>query len=317
MKKEYLILVALILVFSAYLLFHKENRDHTTLPEIKKIDVSKITGVIIDKKPGPLQFTKKDKTWTLTDKKYPADAPAVKNMLDTFKTLKLSALVSQKGDLGRYDLDKEKKIQVKLLEGEKTVFEFSIGKTAPTFNHTFVMLSDNQNIYHANGSFRSNFDKTADDFRDKKVLEFKKASIKKITLEKEGVSRTLTAIEPKTKNQKKEDISVTWRSDDGTVADKKQVSDLLSALSFMECETYLTPGAENELEKKDPLCNIHLENGKNITLTLFKGDKDGPFSGKSSMSSYAFAVSPFNGKEIVSTIDTLLGIQKKEEKNKE
>ena len=173
MKKEYLVLIALILIFSAYLLLHKENKDHNTLPEIEKIDTNKITGLIIDKKQGPIVFTKKEGKWTLTDKEYPADSHAVENMLDTFKDLKLSALVSQKRDLIRYELDAEKQIRVKILEGKKTVFELSIGKTAPTFNHTFVMLANDTNIYHANGSFRSDFEKTKDDFRDKKVLEFK------------------------------------------------------------------------------------------------------------------------------------------------
>jgi len=313
MKKEYLILIALILIFSAYLLLHKENKDHYTLPEIEKIDTSKITGINIDKKQGPIKFTKKDDHWMLTDKKYLADSSAVENMLDTFKGLKLSALVSQKGNLRRYELDVEKQIRVKLLEGEKTIFELGIGKTAPTFNHTFVMLSDDTNVYHANGSFRSNFEKTEDDFRDKKVLEFKEDGIKEFSIEKEGLSKKLTAKEEK---KDKEEISLTWSFADGTLADKNEVSNLLSSVSFLECEKYLESPTKNDLEKKPALCKIRLENEGQIALTLFKGDNEETIFGISSMNEYAFVLNQYNGKEIVSNIEKLLGIIK-EQKDKE
>jgi hypothetical protein len=173
MKKEYLILVALILILGAYLLFHKENKNNYVLPKIAKIDISKITGLVIAKIQIPIEFTKKEGTWVITDKEYPADSSSVENMLDTLKTLKLSALVSEKEDLKRYELDDENVILVKAMNGQKIVFEFTIGKTAPSFNHTFVKLTSDKNIYQANGSFRAYFDKTLEDFRDKKVLEVK------------------------------------------------------------------------------------------------------------------------------------------------
>jgi len=310
MKKEYLVLIALILIFSAYLFFHKENKDHNTLPQIKKIDTSKITGLIIDKEQGPIVFTKKEGKWTLTDKKYPADSHAIENMLDTFKDLKLSALISQKGDLIRYELDAKKQIRVKILEGKKTVFEFSIGKTAPSFNHTFVMLANDTNIYYANGSFRSNFEMAKDDFRDKKVLEFKKESIKKMTIEKDGISKILTAKEDK---KAEEEAEITWIFEDGTTADKEEISNLLSTVSFLECEKYLEASAKSDLKKKASLCEIILENEDKIALTLFEGNKEETVFGSSSMSEYAFALSRFNGKEIVSNIEKLLGIKKEKE----
>ncbi|MCP4671126.1 MAG: DUF4340 domain-containing protein, partial [Desulfobacula sp.] len=84
-----------------------------------------------------------------------------------FKTFKLTALVSQKSDLQRYELDEKKSIHVKLLEKEKTIFEFTMGKSAPSFNHTFAMIAGDKNIYHAKGSFRADFNKTVDEFKEK------------------------------------------------------------------------------------------------------------------------------------------------------
>ncbi|MBU1341217.1 MAG: DUF4340 domain-containing protein [Proteobacteria bacterium] len=311
MKKEYLILIALILIFSAYLLLHKESKDHYTLPVIEKIDVSKITGLVIAKKENTIEFTKKGQNWILTDKGYPADLPSLENMLDTIKTFKLSALVSQKEDLKRYELDDENRIQVNILVNAKPIFKFTMGKTAPTFNHTFIMLTDNKNIYHANGSFRSHFDKSLEDFRDKKVLEIKKEDVKQFTIEKDGLSSTLISKEDKTDKQAS---AITWQSETGTPADKEIVSTLLSSVSFLECEKYLDTPSKKDLEIQPPLCSIRLGNDGKTKLMLFKTDKEETLSGISSMNDYAFVLNQFNGKEIVSTIDTLLGIPKKEEK---
>jgi len=167
MKKEYLILIAIILFAGSYLFLHKEDQANYKLPEITAIDTAKITRIIIKKDQGTIKFTKKNKDWVLTDKELPADSSLVQNMFDTFKTFKLTALVSQKSDLQRYELDEKKSINIKLLDKEKTIFEFTVGKQAPSFNHTFVMIASDKNIYHAKGSFRADFNKTVDEFKEK------------------------------------------------------------------------------------------------------------------------------------------------------
>ncbi|MCP3872075.1 MAG: DUF4340 domain-containing protein [Desulfobacteraceae bacterium] len=311
MKKEYLILFVLILMLSAYLLLHKENKDNYTLPEIKKIDVSKITKIQLDRKQDPIVFSKKENVWILTDKEYLANVRFVENMLDTFKALKLTALVSQKGDLKRYELDDEKSIRIKLFEGSKNVFEFTMGKTAPTFNHTFVMIANDNIVYHANGSFRSSFEKSVNDFRDKKVMEFKEESIKQFTIEKEGLSKTLTS---KQEKNDKETASITWTSDKGTSTDKEVISRLLSSLSSLECETYLDLAEKDKLKNQTPMCRVDLVSDADIKLTLYKTDTEDKLYGISSMNEYAFDLNPFNGKEMISNIEKLLGIEKEEEK---
>lgn len=321
MKKEYLILIVLILLFSAYLFLHKENKDNYTLPEIKKIDTSQVTGLILEKKDGTITFTQKDKQWLLTDKAYPANQPSVDSMLDALKNLKLSALVSEKQDLKRYELNDENRILVKAMKGEEPVFVLSVGKPAPTQNHTFVMIENDKNIYHANGSLKSHFDKTVEAFRDKKVLEFKDASLKKVTLEKDGKSKILIPREGKKEEAKEENkdkgkdkTAITWASEDGTSIDNQVVSNLISMLSFLQCQKYLESPARADLEKSVPLCKITLENEAGLELILFKGEKEEQINGISSMNQYAFELSRFNAKEIVSNIDKLLGIQRTEKK---
>jgi hypothetical protein len=335
MKKEYLILLALILILSAYLMFHKENKDNYTLPQIAKIDTQKITGLTIykdGKKDEPIIFTKTQDKWIFTDKEYIADSYQIENMLDTFKKFRLTALVSQKDDLKRYELDDEKSIRVKVQKNAETIFEFTMGKTAPTFNHTFVMLENNKNVYHANGSFRSYFENSIDDFRDKSVMEFKEESIKQIIVEMDGLSKTLIA---KDETQKKEtpegdtpkestpkedtpkenisgketdnqEIITSWIAKDGTMIDKEAVSNILSSTASLNCENFLEDADKKELENTKPLCTIKLADNENYTLTLFKKPSQENYSGISSMNKYAFEISKFNGDQIISSIEKLL-----------
>jgi hypothetical protein len=318
MKKEYLILILLILLFSAYLFLHKDNRAHYILPEISKIDPSQLTGLVLEKKDGPIRFTRKDKGWVLTDKEYPADAASVQSMLDALKTFKLSALVSEKQDVKRYELDDENRIIVKAFKGENPVFEFTLGKTAPSRNHTFVMIQNDKNIYHANGNLKPDFSKTVQDFRDKKVLEFKEASLKRIMLETVGKSRTLihreAAEEKKEETPDKEKPSVTWVSEDGASIDQKGLANFLSTLSSLQCQQYLESQDKTGLEKSKPLGKIILETETRLELMLFKGDKEEQVNGISSMNGYAFELSRFNGKEILSHMEQFLGIQKEAKK---
>ena len=191
MKKEYLILTALILILSAYIVFHKDNNNTYSLLKINLPQKSKIIKLILGKNNKELIFKKeKEEKWIINT--YPANQSLVNNILDAISNLKVSALISsQKKDIKRYQLDNENKIKVKAFENDKKVFEFTIGKTAPSFNHTFVAFKNNPNIYHANGSFRPDFEKSIEDYRDKKILDFEKKSIKKIILKKNKISKKI------------------------------------------------------------------------------------------------------------------------------
>jgi hypothetical protein len=303
MKKEYLILMAVIVLAGSYLFLHKENQNSFKMPEIQKIDTSKITGITIEKIKENIELTKKGKNWVLTDDKFPADSTLVQDMLDTFKTFKLTTLVSDKNDLLRYKLDKKQRVNVKLLENDKTFFEFSIGKPAPSFNHTFVMLADKKKIYHAKGNFRSDFNKSMDDFRDKKILQFNEKSIKLISIEKNQISNTFILKEEKGKNKK---ASSSWISKEGTPVDEKNISDLLSTLSFLKCETYLVNYTKKSLKTK--VGTIRLENKNKMELTIYKDDKQENLIGTSSMNDYIFSLDESDGKKIISDVEKLLGI---------
>lgn len=316
MKKEYIILIGIILILCTYLFVHKDNRDNYSLPQIPKIETKEITGIDIIKNQKQISFSRDQKVWTLTDKtaeemNYPADPFMIDKMLNALKSLKLTTLVAQDGYLNRYELDEKQGLRIQFSKGHDVVFEIMLGKTAPTFNHTFVKLSLNDNVYHAAGNLKPDFDKDILDFRDKKVLSFNKAAIKQFTIAKDNVSKTLTLTQ---KKNEKEQAVITWNFQDNTPADLNTAAALLSGLSDLRCETYPDTAIEKIKEQATAVYRVSLKGTVDHELTLYKTEADKNLIGVSSMNKYVFTLNKHNENEIITSIEKLLGIYNPKDK---
>jgi hypothetical protein len=334
MKKEYIILIALIIGLGAYLGLKKEDRVHYELPVVAAVDTDKIDRLEITKDAISVTLNKTGDNWTLTDKKFPADPSAIESILDTVRDLKLSALVSEAGDLLRYELDPPNAVKVKAFAGPDEKRAFTIGKTAPSFNHTYIILAGDKKIYQADKSFRNNFDKSVDDLRDKLIFEAKTEAITTLTLEKEGKSVILTKAVPalglaenqdenptENKDQPNEEDkqktadqeAAVWQLADGGQADQEAAANLLSSLSRLECTSFLSDPEAAALKKEVPLCKITLENDQVLSLNLFQQNGKEDMAGKASSTPYPFSLASYKANDIVSYVDKLLGIEKTEE----
>ncbi len=326
MKKEYIILIILIIGLIAYLGLKKDNQVHYELPTIPQVDTTRIDRVEISKADRLVVLNKGENGWTVTDKKFSANPEDIEQMIGTLKAIKLSALVSEAKDLARYELNDTHAVKVKALAGKESVRSFVIGKTAPSHNHTFIYLDDkDRTVYQANGNFKSQFDKESADFRDKKVLEFDPAGVKKVTLEKQGQIVTLIKSQtPKTTDQEKDETKKdliekkplheesTWKKEDGSVTDQKTISDLLSSLSKLECQAFLDEDKAARLKEIQPSCKILLENDKTFILNLFNKNENQDVEGSCSYTPYAFTLTSYKAEDIVSYADKLLGIQQQD-----
>ncbi len=334
MKKEYIILIVLIIGLSAYLYLKKDNQVHYELPTLPQVDTDRVNHMEIVKADRKVVLNKDEKGWTLTDKKYPADQAQVTQMLATLKALRLSALVSEAKDLSRYELDDANAVRVTAFADKDVLHSFFVGKTAPSHNHTFICLDEqNKMVYQANGNFKDQFDKTVQDFRDKKVLEFEADSIKKITVDKQGNTVTLVKVAlPEEKTDPKQTdstdqnteepadtkaaagkVKFVWQNQDGTPVDKDSVSDLLSSLSKLACDSFVDEERATVLTKEMPACKILLENDRNFVLNLFdQKDAEKDVEAICSSIPYAFTLKGFKAEDINSYTDKLLGIEKQD-----
>jgi len=216
----------------------------------------------------------------------------------------------------RYDLTDDKKLTVKAWNGKTLSREFDIGKAANTYQHTFVRLATDSNVYHARGDFRRKFNQTVDELRDKTVLSFTQKDIRELTLTKDKKSITLTQKqiseqEGKKKNKpdttsEKPETQIVWQDAEGNKTDTAKVDRLLSSLNSLECETYINDAKKDDL--KNPTYAVALKGNKEYSLSVFaKKDKDAKtYPAISSENDYPFLLSESQVESIKSKIEDIL-----------
>jgi hypothetical protein len=281
-KKESITLIVLIAALSLYLALRKGDRTHYQLPKIPDMAEADISKIEIDKAGISIVLNKKDAGWEIATQGYRADGEKVKGMLDTLKSLTLTALVSEAKDYNRYDLNDANKIRVRAWAADDLKRDLDVGKAAPTYRHTFVKMAGDDHVYHARENFRAKFDQTTEDLRDKSVLSFDQGEIREISITKGDESIVLASkAAPQqaesdqgkaTESSSPPMIETIWESADGKTADGKALTDILRDLSNLKCEKYME-GAKEDL--KDPIYKIGLKGNKAYELSIFdKKEKD-------------------------------------------
>jgi hypothetical protein len=268
LKKEYIILVFVIIVLTLYLVLHGTDRTHYQMPDIAVIPQNKITQLEINRSGASIVLNKKDNAWYIGPEAYPADLEKVNDMLGIIEKLTVTALVSESESYIRYDLSNDKKLNVKAWEGKALTREFDIGKSASTFRHTFIRLKEDPNVYHAREDFRLKFTQTLEGLRDKTVMSFDQTDIRQLEISKGKDLTVITQSESAQKEtEKAEQKEIIWQTTEGQILDKPKINQLLSALSDMECETYVND--KNKEDFQDPNYVVKLKGDIEYIISIF------------------------------------------------
>jgi Domain of unknown function (DUF4340) len=321
LKKEYFILAAILAALVLYLALHRSNRTNYQLPELPVVPEKQISKLEITTTGKSIVLSKKGDAWSIEPKGYPADSSKVKGMLSVIEKLKLTALVSESKNYERYDLGNDKKIHVKAWEGNTLARDFYIGKTAPTYQHTFVKLAGNPNVYHAREDFRRKFDQSVSNLRDKIVMSYAQNTIGEITLVNDKQTDSFYRKEiPETLPGKKETpakaakatkTKTVWEDAKGQNTPPSKIGSLVNFLNHLECEKYIE-GSKKE-DFKNPIYTVSLKGEKEHSLSIFakKDKKDENYAAISSENDYPFFLSASQVDGIKSKIDDLLKIKEK------
>ena len=321
--KEYVVLAVVIILLGSYLFLRSSDRSQYELPSISAMAGKEVTRIEIASFGKVVELTRSGDQWRIGDKLYPADETKVKNILNALEALKLTALVSEAKAYARYDLTDEKKISVKAWAGDRLVGDIDIGKEADTYQHTFIRLGDNPNVYHAQNNFRRTFDQTTETLRDMTALSFNTADIKEIQITSGSNSLTLTlGKQPDEKPQPEretadetidrpapEDSSPVWLATDGNPAPADAVERLLSQLSHLTCTGYLDDNQTKDFQH--PVCTIMLKGEQSYTLSIFeKQASETSYPAISSQNSYPFTLGDSTWKRLTESLDSLFGTEK-------
>ncbi len=329
LKKEYIFIALVIVLLVGYLSVRETDRTEYRLPTFAKIAVSDITRIEIARPEGTVVLDKKDTKWQIQPLAYSADSGKVNTILEDLEKLSLTALVSESKSWSRYDLEPDKAIRVKAWAGEDLKRDIQIGKTAPTFQHTFVRVGDAPEVYHAQQNLKTAFDQTADKLRDKTVLAFNLEEVTEIVITKEGKQTVIrkseiapppaapapaTAEGASPADAAVKPAEILWLTDQGKPADLSKMNRLLSTLSRLSCESYLE--GKNISDLSNPISSIVIKGKKDYTLTLYaKTEKDATnYPASSSETGSVFTLPDRQAEPLIVDPETLIGNAENPEK---
>jgi len=322
-KKEYLILLLIIVALSIYLVTRSQDQTHYALPVAAQVDSQKINRLVIAKGDRHVELNKKDDQWYIGPKAYLADSIKVRNMVKAAVDLTFTDLISESGNYERYDLTDAQKINVQAFMDKEMVRNFDVGKTAPTNQHTFARLADDPKVYDARGLLNSTFNHTADDLRDLIVISFEKGDIAALVVQKGTQSLTLAkkevtpeektqpAGEGKPAEQKEAGAKPQpqWQDPQGKAVDQPAVERLLSDFSKFKCNQYLADNSAEDLKTKAPIWTLTFKSEKETyTLSVFdKANAEATeYPALSSAQPYAFTIAQSKAETVEKQMDKLL-----------
>lgn len=171
-----------------------------------------------------------DENWELIK---PVRARAYKSNIEsnlrTFETAKIERVISEKlVDLSQYGLHKPRAV-VELTMKDSSEIKALIGDENPTGSYVFAKLADSSRIITTYKSFYNAASRTAFDFRDRRLLFFKRDEVRKISLLHGG---------EKIEVEKRGDE---WRMIEPVVlkASRSKISSILSRLSNDRAQRYV------------------------------------------------------------------------------
>ncbi len=308
MKKEYFLLIFAIIALSAYLFFHNKDQDSNLLPEIPVLGEAKIESIEIIRDKKTIHCFKDDDEWVVTENKFPVNTQLIKEMITSIKNLAITTLISEKGNLKRYDVDIDKSIKVVVKDKNKVLREFSIGKTASTQKHTFITLGDQKNIFHAAGNLRRIFNKSVDNLRDKQIHKIDHSEIKSIEISKGNSKRIITKKELPKDNL---DKVVKWLSADNAELNQESANSLVETLSDLRCSSYIETKTKTDFKNTAFLLKITIETDKRIEFILLSKNEENKYIGTSSNNQFVFILEDHIADDIISNSDNLLNIKQK------
>ena len=316
LKKEFIILGVIIVALTVYLFQRSGDRTRYTLPEVPALTASEITKIEITRAGQSVVLTRKDERWVIDPPGVAAAPKSIQEMLETLTGLTLTALVAESQSYLLYELDDEHKIHVRAWQDGRLRRELDIGKTAPSFRHTFVRLTGDDRVYHARDNFRVRFTGGPEDLRDKTVLSFKRPDIAEVRITSGTATATFTRDKGPDPGAPTPEAPSPWKGPAGAAVNAARLNALLAALSDLTCEKFIPDRGTESFGR--PVFSITLTGGKEHSLSIFapSGTDSGDHPAVSSASDSPFVLSEEQAKTIMQDPAELLatGGEKEEKK---
>ena len=308
MKKEYLLLVVAIIGLGALLFYQKKGRTNYQLPELTILERA-VDRLVLEKDGRFTELRLTDGKWVVGSQQYRANAARVEKMIAELKDLKLTALISDKGNYQLYELTPEKRLKVALYHADRLLRELQIGKSSTSLRQTYVMLKDDPKVYQVLGNLKSNFFSTVAELRDKKVFEIdseKLAGLDEIILQRQEAGKILVLSMVKVeagpvadgaKTDQPPALIAGWQQENGEPVAADAIAELLKNLSNLQCESFIDDRRPEDF--KEAVYRVSVKGGGDEFLLDLFAPEDGNYPGTSSLIPYPFMLPSWRADRIV------------------
>jgi len=243
--------------------------------------------VLITKGDGTeIKVFKEGENWFVSDKKYPVDESTAKTLVSEISSIKLLETVSSSAaDKARYGLDEAAAVTAALYKDGTLLRTVGVGKASPTAQQTYITVDGGKDIYLSSGSITSDFTKSIDDIRSKKVYSL---DVTKVT--------AATATTPSDGT-----VSVFRNSDDNSWlgGDSSKVSSWISNITSLNVQSW---ASENTVLPSEAAGSVTLTaDGNQITVTVYTTDDESKYICTCSETPYPFYLSSYSAEKYIKT----------------
>jgi hypothetical protein len=312
LKKEYMVLAVIVVALLLYILLKGTDKTHYSLPELTKIARADVSKLVIIRPGGTLTLEGRGEEWKIQPQGYPADKNSVDRMLKAVEEFELSTLVSESKNYVQFDLADDKKIILEVFAGETSLAKLDIGKTATTYQHTYVRLAGDDKVYQARGNIRQPLDIEMDRLRDKVVAKIERDFVTGITMQGDGEPLIIQKYEEPPVPMTTEEDSVAaappqkplWVTNDGREAQESVINGIIGALANLRCAEYID--GKSKEDYTIPAYTITVESTSFVTLEIFDKQEDNKYPAISSQNDYPFLLTEGVVNRLKKTPDELL-----------
>ncbi len=292
----YGVLILAIAGLTLYIVNRRNDRIRYALPDVSTPAAEDIDVIRIDPPESEtIELERYEDGWLIQPQQYRAGSSSVQQLVNAIAELEITELVSTAEYYSRYSLDEQSRTTITAVADGEEVLRFYVGKRAPTYNHTYVLLPDDSRVYQASGNIERTFDKDVDDLRDKTVLSMEASSITRISAGMDGKIVTLSRKE----EQLEEEVQTVWLDQNGEEWPSEAINDGLDRLSSLTCREYLEKEAALGAER----LAVTLTGDDEHELRIFE-EGDNGYPATSSQSAYPFVLSSYVAEEIIETFES-------------
>ena len=283
-RKEYIILLLLILLSLVYLFVKKDFKIHYDVPQLDALEREEIEKMTIEDSTNSVELKKEGDSWIFLPEGYRADLTQINSLLGEVTNLSLMDLISKRNNYDRYELDEKKALTVSVYTQEGPVLEFLLGKSSSNNIYSYIRLKDRDGIYSVQGNLKPIFTPSVDKWRDKQVVSFDPQSIREIEVLRDDERKKFVLTG--------EGDQASWTEEETPLENSDEIKDRIKAVSILKTTAYL-----EEVSGK-PLLEVRFKGDASHSITIFEKLEDG-YSAQSSYSDYPFILPSYMADDIL------------------